>query len=373
MKRSLNKIAWLLAAALLISASAVANANTSELEDLNADMEEYLNASKHLNQDTDRLFISDMAVQNIYRQWNIWFYSDNRVERMDQLLGSSYTKFVILHYYLNSPSWVEWGMNELETVLPSYEAHIDTTTELSYGEQLHFIETEWMYKFATCNAFNVLVPIKKIMDNPIELKLRQGFLSDEQKYVVRTAERYLNRRLKEEKEFFYFYVPPGEYQVFDQKTYIYPKEFTAGTDTSQFIYLTTNHQFNFVPVVKIFSEDGVTYDTLTPSDFELVRMDEGRIFDFQGLEFGRYLFNVKPPYKIVDRYPNKLIIPKEEFGNNYLDRHSELFDKAAYDQLIIESNKDFVYTNIELLKQAGMSTSGDNDDKKDDKKNKRNR
>ncbi len=371
MKRTLRTIAWLLAAALLVCASAVAHA--TELDDLNADMEEYLNASKHLKQDTDRLFISDMAVQNMYRQWAIWFYADNRTEQMDQTLGSSYTKFVILHYYLNSPSWVEWGLTELKTLLPSYEAHIDSTNALSYGQQLHFIKTEWMYKFATCNAFNELVPIKKLTDNPIELKLRQGFLSDEEKYVVSTAERYLNRRLKEEKEFFYFYVPPGEYQLFDQRSNIYPKEFTAGTDTAQFIYLTTNHQFNFVPVAKVFSAEGVTYDTLSPSDFELVRMDEGRIYDFQGLEYGRYFFNVKPPYKIVDRYPNKLIIPKEEFGTNYLDRHSELFDKAAYDQLIVESNKNFVYTKIELLKDGSSPATGEDENSKDDKRDKRNR
>jgi hypothetical protein len=102
-------------------------------------------------------------------------------------------------------------------------------------------------------------------------------------------------------------------------------------------------------------------------------MDEGRIYDFHGLEFGRYYFNVKPPYKIVDRYPNKLIIPKEEFGNNYLQKHSELFDKAAYDQLIIDSNKDFVYSKIELLNGPGVAANGDKEQDKDKDKDKRGR
>jgi hypothetical protein len=167
--------------------------------------------------------------------------------------------------------------------------------------------------------------------------------------VVNTAERYLNRRLREKKEYFYFYIPAGEYQVFDQKNYIFPKEFTAGTDSSQFIYLTTNYSFNFIPVATVYSDNGVRYDTLSSSQFELVRLDEGRIFDFQNLEFGRYTFKVKPPYQIVDRYANKLIIPKEEFGSNYLQRDSELFNKAAYDQIILESHKDFVYKNIEIV------------------------
>ncbi len=335
--------------------------NNQEITDLNEDMQEFLEVSKVMTTDTDRLFVSDMAVQNMYRQWAIWFYSGNKGELYDQMLGSSYARFVILHYNLNSPSWAWWGMTELETLLPSYRAYIDSSTDLSYREQLNFIRKDWMYKFATCNAFNELIPEKKLLDNPVELKLRQGMLNDEDKYVIRTAERYLNRRLKEKREFFYFYVPPGEYQIFDRKHHIYTKEFSAGLDSSQYLYLTTNYSFNFVPVATIYSESGVTYDTLSPSDFELVRLDEGRIFDFNNVEFGRYYFSVKPPYKIVDRYANKLIIPKEEFGSNYLERDSELFNKTAYDQIILESQKDFVYTLIERREQ---SPAVENKDKK---------
>ncbi len=333
--------------------------NNQEMTDLNEDMQEFLEVSKVMTTDTDRLFVSDMAVQNMYRQWSIWFYSGNKGELYDQMLGSSYARFVILHYNLNSPSWAWWGMTELETLLPSYRAYIDSSTDLSYREQLNFIRKDWMYKFATCNAFNELIPEKKLLDNPVELKLRQGMLNDEDKYVIRTAERYLNRRLKEKREFFYFYVPPGEYQIFDRKNYIYTKEFSAGLDSSQYLYLTTNYSFNFVPVATIYSESGVTYDTLSPSDFELVRLDEGRIFDFKNVEFGRYYFSVKPPYKIVDRYANKLIIPKEEFGSNYLERDSELFNKTAYDQIILESQKDFVYTLIERREQSPVVESKD--------------
>lgn len=337
---------------ILLSMSLPCVANNQELADLNQDMQEFVDASKLLNTDVDRLYLSDMAVQNIDRQWAIWFYSSDKNELNDQMLGSSYARFVLMHYNLNSPSWAWWGLTELETLLPSYRAYIDSSTDLSYREQLNFVQKNWIYKFATCNAFNELIPEKKLLDNPVELKLRQGWLSEEDKYVIHTAERYLNRRLKEKKEFFYFYVPVGEYQVFDRKNYIFPKEFTAGLDSSQFLYLTTNYSFNFVPVATIYSESGVTYDTLSPSDFELVRLDEGRVFDFKNVEFGRYCFSVKPPYKIVDRYANKLIIPKEEFGSNYLERDSELFNKLAYDQVILDSEKDFVYTLIEMRQPA---------------------
>ena len=346
----MRKLAIVLGLAALLSASAFAN--NQEIVDLNEDMQEFLEVSKVLNTDVDRLFISDMAVQNIDRQWAIWFYSGEKGELYDQMLGSSYARFVILHYNLNSPSWAWWGLTELETLLPSYRAFVDSSTDLTYREQLNFIQKDWIYKFATCNAFNELVPEKKLVDNPVELKLRQGWLSEEDKYVIRTAERYLNRRLKEKREFFYFYVPPGEYQIYDQKNYIFSKEFTAGLDSSQFLYLTTNYSFNFVPVATVYSESGVHYDTLSPSDFELVRLDEGRIFDFKNVEFGRYCFSVKPPYKIVDRYANKLIIPKEEFGSNYLERDSELFNKTAYDQIMLDSSKDYVYTLIERREQA---------------------
>ncbi len=360
MKTNRNMMSiWLAATCVLMVLTASGLANTREMVDLNEDMQEIVEVAKTLSSDTERLFLSDMAVQNIEQQWAIWFYSGNKGEIYDQLLGSSYARFVVLHYNLNSPSWAWWGLTELETLLPSYRAYIDSTTELSYREQLNFVQKEWMYKFATCNAFNELIPEKKLLDNRVELKLRQGWLTDEEKYVIRTAERYLNRRLRDKREFFYFYLPPGEYQIYDQKNYIFSKEFTAGLDSSQYLYLTTNYSFNFVPVATVYSASGVTYDTLSASEFELVRLDEGRIFDFNNVEFGRYAFNVKPPYKIVDRYANKLIIPKEEFGANYLERDSELFNKTAYDQIILESGRNFVYNLIERADQTPVSNEKD--------------
>lgn len=354
MKSICHIIRILAVAAGLLLSHATSYASTLEISDLNQDMQDILEASRMLPSDAERLFLSDMAVQCIYKQWANWFYSPEKGETYDQMLGSSYARFVILHYNLDSPSWAWWGLTELKTLLPSYRAYIDTSSDMSYRDQLRFIEKEWIYKFATCNAFNELIPEKKLLDNPVELKLREGWLTDEQKYVVRTAERYLNRRIKEKREFFYFYLPAGEYQVSDAKNYVFSKEFTADTDSAQFIYFTTNYSFNFVPVAKVYTESGVRYDTLSTSDFELIRMDEGRIFDFRNVEFGRYLFKVKAPYKIVDRYANKLIIPKEEFGSNYLERDSELFDKAAFDPIILESGKDFVYSLIEKVEPASV-------------------
>ena len=340
-------IIFVLAGTLLTYSSVEAN---QEMTDLNQDMQEYLEIGRYFNDPADRFYISDMAAQNIYKQWAIWNSSTAKDENLNSLLGSSYTRFIILHYYLNSPSWVEWGLNELETFLPAYKSYIDSTTEKSYGTQLDFIESEWLTKFSECNAFNELLPPKKLIDNPIWLKIRAGCYSDEDKYVLHTAERYLNKRLGENKEYFYFYVPVGEYQVSDQNSQVFPKEFTATADTANFIYLTPNYKFNFVPIAEVFSDDGVRYDTLSPSEFELIKLNEGRSFEFENLEFGRYLFKVKPPYKLVDRYPNKLIIPKEAFGADYLKRGSELFDKAAYDKITIANGETLVYMKVERVK-----------------------
>jgi hypothetical protein len=360
-------IEWYVLAILvaIFATSSIASGANQEMADLNADMQEYLDVSKLLSDPADRLYVSDMAVQNIYKQWAIWSNTQIRDESLSDLLGSSYARFIVLHYHLNNPSWVEWGLIELETLLPSYRAFIDTTTELSYGEQLEYIHDEWLKKFASCNAFNELVPLKKLADNPIELKIRQGCFSQEDKYVLRTAELYLNKRLMESKEYFYFFVPIGEYQISDNKSYLFPKEFSATGDTAQFVYLTPNYSFNFMPVAQIFSDTAIYYDTLSPSEFELTRLDEGRMFEFENLEFGRYLLKVKPPYKIVDRYPNKLIIPKEEFGADYMQRRSELFDKDAYDNVIIANGADYVYPYVEKVEPSSQPPD---DDKKSKKK-----
>jgi len=326
-------------------------------------MQQYLEASRLLPEANDRIFISEMAVQNINKQWVLWNGAPLKDESWNSTMGSSYTYFILLQYYLDNPSWVEWGLNELETLLPSYKALIDTSTTLSYGEQLAFIEEEWIQKFAECNAFSELVSLKKLTDNPIQLVVRQGCYSDEDKYVLRTAELFLNRQLLAHRQYFYFYVPIGDYQISDKKGNLFPKEFSATGDTAQFVYLTPNYSFNFVPVVQVFSEDGVYYDTLSPSEFELIRLDEGRAYEFNNLEFGRYEFRVKPPYKLVDRYPNKLIIPKEEFGSDYLVKHSELFDKDKYDKVIIANGDALVYTKVEKV-ITPSNANGDSDKKK---------
>ena len=350
--------------AVVCSLSSSVYASSREMTDLNLDLQQYLEAARLHSEPNDRIFISEMAVQNIRKQWVLWSSTPLRDENWNSLMGSSYTRFILLQYHLDNPSWVEWGLTELETLLPSYKAYIDSSTTLSYGEQLAFIEEEWMGKFAECNAFNELVPLKKLTDNPIDLIVRKGCYSDEDKYVLRTAELFLNRQLLENRQYFYFYVPIGEYQISDRKANLFPKEFSATGDSAQFVYLTPNYSFNFVPVVQVFSEDGVYFDTLSPSEFELVRLDEGRAFEFENLEFGRYQFRVKPPYKLVDGYPNKLIIPKEEFGSNYLDRHSELFDKDKYDKVIISNGESLVYTKVEMVLPTSTST-GDSDKKKD--------
>jgi len=352
----------------------IAGAASREMTDLGDDLQEYLESSRMFSDPADRLYISEMAIQNIYKQWVLWSGVSAKDEILNSMMGSSYTRFILLQYYLNNPSWVEWGFRELETFLPSYKAYIDSTTDLSYGEQLSFIKKEWLKKFAVCNAFNELVPLRKLIDNPISLVVRSGCFSDEDKYVLRTAEEYLNRRLTENKEYFSFYLPRGEYEIADEQSLVFPKVFAASGDTAQFVYLTPNYRFNFIPVAQIFTDTGIYYDTLSPSEFELIRLDEGRAFEFDNLEFGRYLFKVKPPYKLVDGYPNKLIIPKEEFGANYMDKHSELFNKDYYDKIIVGNNETLVYTTVERTQGAAAPADDDegSSSKKDDKK-KRNR
>jgi hypothetical protein len=336
--------------ALLLSVGAsTAAASKQEIADLNEDMLEFLNAARVLNDPADRFYISDMAVQQIWRLWELWRTERPRDAETSNLIGSCYTRFIFTHYYMNNPSWVEWGINELATYLPAYKSYVDTSTALSYGEQLEFVESDWMDKFAECNVFNELVPLKKLADNPIEFKMRSGILGDEDKYVLRTAERFLNRRLNQNAQYTFFYAPKGEYQIYDRNNYVFPKEFSATGDTAEFIYLTPNYSFNFEPVVQVFSDTGIYYDTLSPSEFELVRIDEGRLFEFENLEFGRYLFKVKPPYSLVDKYPNKLIIPKEEFGSDYLMKDSELFDKSEYDVMIVANGATLLYPNIEKV------------------------
>jgi hypothetical protein len=196
-------------------------------------------------------------------------------------------------------------------------------------------------------------------------KVRSGILGDEDKYVLRTAERFLNRQLCDNAQYTYFYTPHGEYQIYDRKEYVFPKEFSATGDTAQFIYLTPNYSFNFQPVVQVFSDTAIYYDTLSPSEFELVRIDEGRLFEFENLEFGRYLLSVKPPYSLVDKHPNKLIIPKEEFGSDYLLKDSELFDKTEYEVIIVSDGETLMYPNVEKVDRV------QDDDKKDKKKKKK--
>jgi hypothetical protein len=349
--------------------TASASASNTEVADLNEDMLEFLNAARVLNDNTDRFYISDMAVQQITRQWGHWNDEWLQDPETSNLIGSCYTRFIFAHYYLNNPSWVEWGIIELATLLPAYKSHVDTSTALSYGEQLQFIEDDWLDKFAECNTFNELIPLKKLVDNPIQFKVRSGILSDEDKYVLRTAERFLNRRLNENAQYTYFYTPRGEYQIYDRKQLVFPKEFSATGDTAQFIYLTPNYRFNFQPVVQVFSDTGVFYDTLSPSEFELVRIDEGRLFEFENLEFGRYLLGVKPPYSLVDKHPNKLIIPKEEFGSDYLQEDSELFDKTEYEVIIVGDNETLLYPHVE--KVARLQDDSDGSQKKDKKKRKK--
>jgi len=365
----MNKlIALALGAAMLLMLSLPAAAewtdfSQQEMRDLNADLDAYMAYARRADSDQDRHYISQVAVQNIYKQMAIWRSAVTKNELVNDILSESLVKFVFIHYYVGNPNWVDWGFWNLETFYPSYTAYIDSSTDMTYGQCISFVKNNWLASFAKCNGFNELVPAKKLEDNPLALIVRSGVHGGEENYVIRCAENYVNHWMSDRKEWFTFFLPEGEYQISDRQGFVFPKEFYASTDSAQFIYFTPNYSFDFLPVAKVYSETGMSYDTLSVTDFELVRINEGGIAKFDSLEFGRYEFRVKPPYKLVDKYPQKLIIPKEAFGADYMDRESAMFNKLAYDKITIGNGQTFIYDNIELVKTT-LSQADDHKTKK---------
>ncbi len=335
-----------------------------EMQDLNKDLDSYMSTARTTWNPADRHYITHLSVQNIYKQKAIWRSARLKNELINDILSESLVKFVFTNYYLDNPNWVDWGFWNLETFYPSYTAYIDTSTDRTYGECISFVKNNWLPTFAKCTAFNELVSAKRLEDNPLRIEVRQGIHSDDDKYVIECARGFMNHFMSEHREWFTFFLPAGMYQLGDEKGNIFPKEFDASTDSAQFIYFTPNYSFDFVPVAQVFSDNGVTYDTLSPTEFELVRINEGRLAEFENLEFGRYQFTVKPPYKIVDKYPNKLIIPKEAFGADYLNRESTMFDKAAYDQVTVGNGQKLIYTKIERVIQPDLAQHDEDSKKK---------
>lgn len=335
-----------------------------EMKDLNTDLDAYMEYARISFEPADRYYLSKVAVQNIYKQKAIWRSAEHKNELINDVLSESLVKFIFVNYYLDNPNWVDWGFWNLETFYPSYTAYIDSSTDKTYGECMSFVKDNWLASFAKCNSFNELVPAKKLEDNWISVNVRQGVHSVDDMYLIQCAEEYINHWMSEQKEWFTFFLPQGQYQIGDQHDWIFPKEFDASTDSAQFIYFTPNYSFDLIPVAQVFSDQGITYDTLSPTEFELVRINEGRLAVFDSLEFGRYEFRVKPPYKIVDKYPNKLIIPKEAFGKDYMDKESAMFNKHAYDRITVGNGQKYIYTKIEMVKQPTLSELEENGKKK---------
>jgi hypothetical protein len=333
-----------------------------EIQDLNTDLDAYMSYARITYDPADRHYLSNVAVQNIYKQKAIWRSAERKNELINDILSESLVKFIFVNYYLDNPNWVDWGFWNLETFYPSYTAYIDTSTDKTYGECMSFLKENWLASFAKCNSFNELVPAKKLEDNWISVNVRQGIHSNDDMYLINCAEDYINHWMSEHREWFTFFLPQGQYQLGDEQGWIFPKEFDAAVDSAQFIYFTPNYSFDFVPVAQVFADDGITYDTLSPTEFELVRINEGRLAEFESLEFGRYEFRVKPPYKIVDKYPNKLIIPKEAFGEDYMDKESTMFNKHAYDKVTVGNRQQLIYTKIERVVQPAL-TELDDDEK----------
>lgn len=345
-----SSLMLILLAGSLSASSGMIDHPYEEMKDLNRDLDSYLGAAKKLYSFDDRWYISKLAVHNIYRQKAIWRNNRLQNEMTNDLLSESLVKFIFINYYVGNPNWADWGFWNLETFYPSYTAYIDTTTDMTYGECLSFVKNNWLASYAKCNAFNELVGPKRLEDNKLSLVVRRAVHADEDRYVLRCAEEYLNYRMEQVREWFTFFLPEGEYQIEDEKGWVFPKEFEASDDSAQFVYFTPNYSFDFIPVAQVFTDTGYYFDTLSTTEFELVRVNEGRLAVFDSLEFGRYIFKVKPPYKIVDKFPNKLIIPKDAFGADYMDRESTMFNKHAYDKVTIGNRQKLIYNKIEWVK-----------------------
>ncbi len=345
------------------------NVNLREIKDLNQDLDEYLMLAKQRDFGFYSEIINDMAVQNLYRQRAIW--KESRF--LDDSIGDVYTrsliKFININFFLNNPNWADFGLLNLETLDSFYTAYIDTSTDATFGECLSFIKHQWLETFAQINTFNELLGPDELRNDRVTLLPMERFLSYEDSLLIMRAENYIKHWMNGDyrewfsvyredrqvfpKEWFTFFIPEGKYKFSDTESKMYPKEFNAvvaGRDEAQFLYLTLSDCFDFVPIATIYSKNGITYDTLSAQDVELIKLKETRVDNLNNLEFGRYYIRVNPPYELIDNNRIKLFIPKWAFGQPYAQKYAAIFDEYAAELVKVDFPGEDV--DIEKMKET---------------------
>ena len=350
---------WIAVAFLLISTDPVIGQDI-RLSDLNRDMIEYRLASGFYKDFRDRQFLSNMTAQNILWQVSLLDLEQSEDAMQHKLVAESMANFAVLHDRMDSPCWAEWALTELRTNFADYLSPYDTITKRTYKELFDGMDSRWQSKYAKCVVYNELVPARDLTF--IDLRFSRSDLigydvSDSN--LIDLAQQFLNRGIRYGSLLpITIFLPPGEYKLIDDSGTFYPKEFRAlskdGRNELRYLYLTPNMSFNFVPVARItdLSDNSEHIDTLSPGEFELRCFQQGFVTDFENVEFGRYTFEVRPPYELVDNDKKKLIIPYGEFGPDYLERHSELFSKEEYRVIYVHPGDNLVYRSIRAYVNA---------------------
>jgi hypothetical protein len=345
------------------------NMDLREIKDLGKDLNEYLTLAKQRDFGFYSGIITDMAVQNLYRQRAIWKDSRFQDDSIKDVYTQSLIKFINVNFYLGNPNWADFGLLNLETLDSFYTAYIDTSSDKTHGECLSFIKHQWLETFAQINTFNELLGPDELRDNRVTLLPMERFISYEDSLLIMRAEDYIKHWMsgnhqewfsvyREDrqvfpKEWFTFFIPEGKYKFIDTESKMYPKEFdavVASRDEAQFLYLTLSECFDFVPIATIYSKDGITCDTLGAQDFEMIKLKEGRVDKLSDLEFGRYYIRVNPPYELVDNNRIKMFIPKWAFGQPYAEKYKAVFDEHAAELIKVDYQGEEV--DIERMKET---------------------
>ena len=324
------------------------NMDLREIKDLNKDLDEYLTLAKQRDFGFYSEIITDMAVQNLYRQRAIWKDSRFQDDSIKDVYTQSLMKFINVNFYLDNPNWADFGLLNLETLDSFYTVYIDTSSDKTHGECLSFIKHQWLETFAQINTFNELLGPDELRNNRVTLLPMERFISYEDSLMIMRAESYIKHWMNGNypewfsvyrkdiqvfpKEWFTFFIPEGKYKFVDDSSKMYPKEFdavVASRDEAQFLYLSLSECFDFVPIATIYSKNGITYDTLGAQDFEMIKLKEGRVDKLSDLEFGRYYIRVNPPYELIDNKRIKMFIPKRAYGGPDAEKYEAVFDEYA--------------------------------------------
>lgn len=346
----------------------LAEAKQREMLHLKQDLEEYRAVAPNYVDPVDKQFLSDLALQTIYKEWALWFNSERTAELNDVMAGA-YAQFVLIQWDIRNPTRTAWGLGAFWTHDSLYMAHEDTGVVATLREKMNQVKKEMLPAYGGFSVFNELIPGHEFEGTHVSILPTDGPHDAHDRYVISAAEKDLNRWLREGVSPFPIYLPLGKYDIVSESGVMFTKSIEPRLDSLQFIYLTPNVSFTFEPWATVVDtvRDTSYVELLDTVWFELIRIgedkdweqyrssiDKQRISDFDQVEYGRYLFRVKPPYRLVDNHPSKLILPIDDFGPGYLERENELFDKKSYQTsqgiheiLRVRPGEKLIYAQIE--------------------------